>query len=137
MTTKMTEQVPEPAVAGTGTKMAIARLNARHADKIAWGEYVAVKIALHKLTVHSREVRDELYERGLCVDGEPEFWLGAVFRNLKDKGILIKTGLTYKYASEKRNIHERTVSLWEINPKADISPYRIEPTLPPPADPQP
>jgi hypothetical protein len=36
---------------------------------------------------------------------------------LRDGGVLTKTGNRYKYSDEERNIHEREVALWEINPE--------------------
>lgn len=120
--------IEEQTPAGTGTKTAIAALNAKYPAMVQWGMHYAVKIALRKLTVHSREVWDEML-RDKVITGEGRaFWLGAVFRNLKDQNILRKTMHTHKYSDESRGIHERTVYLWELNEKADLTPYRIAPT---------
>ena len=114
--------------AGTGTKKAMAALSQKYPLVIQWAMHYAVKIALRKLTVHSREVWDELLKDDI-IDGRGKaFWLGAVFRTLKDAGVLVKTGLRYKYSDEARNIHEREVALWQLNEKADLTPYRIAPT---------
>ena len=114
--------------AGTGTREAMTQLKKNHPLKIQWGMHYAVKIALKKRTVHSREVWDALLADGIIKGDSKAFWLGAVFRELKDESILRKTGHSYTYSDEARNIHERTVSLWEINEKADLTPYRTEPT---------
>lgn len=114
-------------VAGTGTKKAMERLRLSHPLKIRWGCFYAVKIAMRKLTVHSREVWDAMLADGI-IDGDGKaFWLGAVFRELKDAGVLVKTGNRYKYSDESRNIHEREVALWQLNEKADLTPYRVAP----------
>jgi hypothetical protein len=113
--------------AGTGTRAAMERLQATKPLHIQWGMHYAVKIALRKLTVHSREVWDALIADGIITGEGRAHWLGAVFRELRDGGVLTKTGNRYKYSDEERNIHEREVALWEINPKADLTPYRLEP----------
>jgi len=114
-----------------GTEQAMERLNLSHAERIAWGEYLAVKIAKANLTVHSRMLRDALVKEGIIPDPNPdkEFWLGAVFNNLKAKGVLEKNG-TAKYGDAKRNVHERTIATWQLVAKADLSPYREPPAKP-------
>lgn len=114
--------------AGTGTKTAMAELKRAHPLRIQWGMHYAVKIALRKLTVHSREVWEALLADQIITEDGKAFWLGAVFRELKDAGILVKTGNRYKYSDEKRNIHEREIALWQLNDQADLTPYRIAPT---------
>ena len=118
------KEIPQ---AGTGTKEAMVRLKSNHALKIEWGMYYAVKLAMKKLTVHSREVRDAMFNDGIISGDGREFWLGAIFKELKDADVLRKTGHSYKYSDEERGIHERTIALWELNPKADLTAYRIEP----------
>lgn len=118
----------EEKKAGDGTREAMVRLKASKPLHIQWGMHYAVKIAMRKLTVHSREVWDEMAKDGVLPAHGSAFWLGAVFRELKDLGILVKTGLRYKYSDETRNIHEREVHLWQLNDKADLTPYRIAPT---------
>lgn len=113
---------------GTGTNQAIATLVATKPLLIQWGQHIAVQLALKKRTVHSREVWDELRRAGIITEEGKAFWLGAVFRELKDAGVLKKTGHTYSYSDEARGIHERTVALWELNEEADLTEYRVAPT---------
>lgn len=117
----------EEKKAGDGTREAMVRLKASKPLHIQWGMHYAVKIAMRKLTVHSREVWDEMAKDEVLPKQGSAFWLGAVFRELKDLGVLVKTGLRYKYSDETRNIHEREVHLWQLNDKADLTPYRIAP----------
>lgn len=113
--------------AGTGTRRAMDDLKARYPVHVAWGMHYAVKIALRKLTVHSQEVLDELIRDGIITGEGKVFWLGAVFRELKEKGVLLKTIHQHKYANEARNVHERLIFLWQINDKADLTDYRLPP----------
>ena len=113
--------------AGTGTREAMELLRTTKSLAIQWGMHYAVKIALRKLTVHSREVWDEMERDGVLPTHGKAFWLGAVFRELKDAGVLVKTGHCFKYSDEARNIHERTIPLWQLNEKADLTPYRQPP----------
>lgn len=115
-----------------GTNKAMAHLRYSHAYKIAYGKYVAVRIALKKLTVHSRDVRDAMFAEGVIDGAEAEFWLGTVFKDLRDEGILKWTGQMYKYTDADRNIHERSVKLWEYVEKADVKAYLEAPPKPTP-----
>jgi len=112
----------------SGTEQAMAQLNGVHAVKIAWGEYLAVKLAKKHLSVHSRALREAMVKEGIIPEDNPgkEFWLGAVFRNLRDKGIMEKNG-TYKYGDKERNTHERTISIWQLKAGADLTPYAVAP----------
>ena len=123
--------VSEPARGGTGTNQAVAALVATRPLHVQWGMHVAVKLAMKKRTVHSREVWDELLRDGIITEEGKAFWLGAVFRELKDVGVLKKTGHTYSYSDEARGIHERTVALWELVEDADLTEYRVAPTRKP------
>jgi hypothetical protein len=113
--------------AGTGTKEAMATLKATRPLHIEWGMYFAVKIALRKRTVHSREVWEAMLAEKIINGDGKAFWLGAVFKELKEKNILKKTGHMHTYSDESRGIHERTVALWELNDMADLTPYRTPP----------
>ncbi len=117
----------QPPVAGSGTKEAMSLLKETKGLAIQWGMHYAVKIAMRKLTVHSREVWEEMARDGVLPSYGKAFWLGSVFRELKSAGVLVKTGHFFKYSDEARNIHERTVPLWELNDKADLTPYRVPP----------
>lgn len=117
----------DTAPAGTGTKEAMALLKGTKPNHIAWGAHYAVKIALRKRTVHSQEVFAEMLADKIITGEGKAFWLGAVFRELKDAGVLRKTLHTYSYSNEARNTHERTVALWELNEAADLTPYRTAP----------
>ena len=113
--------------AGTGTQEAMGVLKETKGLAIRWGMYYAVKIAMRKLTVHSRDVWDAMDRDGVLPTHGKAFWLGAVFRELKDAGVLVKTGHFFKYSDEARNIHEQTVPLWQLNEKADLTNYRQPP----------
>lgn len=93
----------------TGEAMDV--LTAKHHYLIMMARYVAVVIALARGTVHSRQVRWVLYQLGIIVGDEHEFWLGTVFRDPK---VFKWTRDWYSHSSTSRNIHERTVKVWEI-----------------------
>lgn len=123
---KMSDQ-PDPHA---GTNQAMAHLRFSHAYKIAYGKYVAVRIALKKLTVHSRDVRDAMFAEGIIDGAEKEFWLGTVFKDLRDEGVLKWTGQMHKYTDAERGIHERTIKLWEYVEKAEVAKYLEPPPKP-------
>ena len=95
-----------------------------HPNEIAWGCHIAVQIAKRTLTAHSRMVRAEMDRRALVSDvSGPEFWMGAVFKTLKDAGILKETGQRFKYSDSSRGIHEREVKIWALVENADTTKY--------------
>ena len=111
-----------------GTNVALAKLEAEHPIKIAWGCYLAVQFAKKNLTVHSREVRTALEARNIVgMNTGPEHWLGAVFKRLKKDNVLKETGQKYKYSDAARGIHEREVKSWALVENADTSKYDKEP----------
>lgn len=86
-------------------------LEAYRSKLIARGREVAIEIAKKRGTVHSRQVRQRLDKEGLLVNPlVGEFWLGMVFRSNDFKW----TGDYYHYSDSSRNIHERTVKVWEL-----------------------
>lgn len=103
-----------------GTEGAMKLLNATHADKIAWASHLAVKLAKANLSVHSRMVRAEMVKEGIIPEtgGGKEFWLGAVFANLRDEGVLEKAGFI-SYGDASRNIHERQIAVWKLTKNHD------------------
>lgn len=119
---------PQPAYPSDdpreGTREALKKVEARHGEQVRWACYAAVEIAKRKLTVHSREVRDALVQKGLLDEtAGPEHWLGAAMHRLNKEGILEKSGHTYKYTDASRGIHERTVTVWQLREGADTSRY--------------
>jgi len=93
----------------TGEAMDV--LTAKHHREIQLARHVAAVIALARGTVHSRQVRWVLYQLGLITGNEHEFWIGAVFRDPK---VFHWTENYYSHSSASRNIHERTVKVWEL-----------------------
>ena len=125
-TERMSPQPPYPHSADPreGTKKAMQQLEAKYPDQIGQACRVAVKIAKRKLTVHSREVREEMERQGLVgPDTGAEFWLGPVFGRLVREKILSKTGQKYKYSDPARGIHEREVTIWQLVDGADTKEY--------------
>lgn len=122
VTTNVVTYVIPPSLTDT----AMRKLLEKHNDKILWGCYYAVQIALKKDTVHSREVRDRMFKEGLIGEGK-EFWLGTVFHTLKEDGVLKHDGHWYKYSDPERGIHERTVKIWCLDRKAVLLPKYLEP----------
>lgn len=123
----MTDEKEIPP-AGTGTRTAMQTLKNTRPLEIQWGCFYAVKIALKKRTVHSRDVWDAMLADGIIKGYGKAFWLGTVFKTLKTEGVLTKTLHSYTYSDEARGIHERTIPLWELNEKADLTAYRTAPT---------
>jgi len=123
---RMTPQPPYPHSADPreGTKKAMQQLEAKYPEQIVNACRVAVKIAKRKLTVHSREVREEMERQGLVgPDTGAEFWLGAAMGRLVREKILSKTGQKYKYSDASRGIHEREVQIWQLVDGADTKEY--------------
>lgn len=107
-----------------GTRVAMKKLEASHPKHIAWGCYAAIKIAKKRMTVHSRDTWDELGRLGIVdASSGAAFWLGAVFKRLKDEGLLKETGQKYKYSDASRGIHEREVKIWALVEGADTKAY--------------
>ncbi len=117
----------KPRTGNTKEAMQLLMSNPRTAKLIAWGCHIAVLLALKSRTVHSRAVRDEMDRRGLLTKEDKEFWLGPVFKKLKTEKILTWTGHMFTYSDEERNVHERTIKLWELNEDADLTVYRTPP----------
>lgn len=117
--------------ARSGTEKAMNLLNATQADKIAWGEYLAVRIAKRGLSVHSRSLREELVKEKIIPEesAQKEYWLGAVFNNLRNEGVIEKNG-TFKYSDPSRNIHERTVTIWQLTRSANLERFKEAPKRP-------
>lgn len=108
----------------TEEAMAVLRSNDQKAYFIAYARWIAVQICQAQGTVHSRLVRDEMEKRGCFIGYHgKDFWLGAVFRD----GPFLPTGLRFKYTDGARNIHDREVRVWQLDPQA---PAVVEPTLP-------
>lgn len=111
-----------------GTKQALQKLEAKHPKQIDWACHIAIGIALKNLTVHSREVREEMQRRELVgPDTGSEFWLGAAMNKLARLGLIKSTGQSYKYTDSSRGIHERKVTIWALVDGADTSYYEEEP----------
>lgn len=128
---------PQPAFPTSGnphegTRVAMKKLQSSHPTEIAWGCHVAIKIAKRRLTVHSRDVWDELGRMGIVsASSGSAFWLGAVFDELKRAGLLKPTGQTLTYSDASRGIHERTIKIWGLTEDADTSAYDKEPATRP------
>jgi hypothetical protein len=122
---------PQPAYPTTptddpreGTREAMKTLETRYPDEIRHACQIAVEIARRKLTVHSREVREEMERRKLIgADTGNEYWLGAAMNRLAREKILERTGHTYKYTDAARGVHERTVTIWQLREGADTTAY--------------
>lgn len=124
----MTDEKPPIRLATDGTKEAMAKLLVKHSDKIAWGCYYAIQIVIKKASVHSREVRERMFNEGLIGEGK-EHWLGTVFHKLKEEKVLEWNGHTYTYSDRERNINERTVKCWELVENSNYHAYLERPTL--------
>lgn len=113
------------------TENVMGHLNATYSQKIAWGEYLAVRLAKKNITVHSRALREELVKEKIIPEesGQKEFWLGAVFNNLRNEGVLEKNG-TFKYSDKARNIHERTITSWQLTRTAKLDRFKEAPKRP-------
>ena len=110
-----------------GTRVALKKLESQYPGHVAWACHLAVMRAKERLTVHSRDVRDEMERRGMLKPHEPEFWLGAAFNRLKRDLILKPTGQNMTYSDASRGIHERTIKIWGLVEHAPTGPYEIEP----------
>lgn len=125
---------PQPAFPTSGdphegTRVAMKALEGEYPVHIAWACHIAVQLAKRRLTVHSREVRDEMERQGLVgPDTGREFWLGAAFNRLaKAKPPILEKKGTHKYSDASRGIHERTVSVWALIEGADTAQYDVPP----------
>lgn len=92
------------------TDEAMKLLRKRRLDQIMKARAMAVDICERVGSVSSREVRKAMAAAGELMDNEPEFWLGAVFRHERFQW----TGRYFTYSDRARNIHERTVKVWEL-----------------------
>lgn len=107
-----------------GTKAAMKHLEAQHPERVMQASRIAIAQARKNLTTHSRSVRKEMEEKGLVgTDTGSEYWLGAVFAKLAREKVLEKSGHTFKYSDSSRDIHERTVTVWQLVDGADTSAY--------------
>lgn len=112
-----------------GTREAIEQLKARHPKHIAWGLHLAMKMAKKNNTVHSRELLLEMIRLKKCDPNMSAHFIGAVFKTLRDEGLLKWTGHYYKYSDAERNIHDREIKLWCLNiPETQVTAYDEEPS---------
>lgn len=95
------------------TEEAMDVLNSYRKYLIEYGRYVATLICQEQGAVHSRDVRQALAGLGLLDDPNlNDYWLGAVF----NKSLFRWTGGFHVYSDPARNIHERTIKLWNLPP---------------------
>lgn len=92
------------------TDEAMKLLRKRRLEQIMKARELAVEICERVGSVSSREVRKAMAAAGELDNDEHEFWLGAVFRHERFQW----TGRYYTYRDSARNIHERTVKVWEL-----------------------
>lgn len=128
---------PQPALPSSGdphegTRVAMKKLESQHPIHIQWGCFLAVSIAKRRMTVHSRDVWEEMLRRGLVEPNSPSpHWMGAVFHRLKNEKVLTSTGQYFKYSDTARDNHERKITIWALVEGADTSAYAAEPAQKP------
>ena len=105
------------------TKEAMEVLRQFRSRQIARAGVIAREIARKEGTVHSRLVRAQMKAEGLVSDpkngalvpkGKREYWLGAIFRH-RD---FVWTGEWASYHNVVRNIHERSIKVWQLSDEA-------------------
>jgi hypothetical protein len=115
-----------------GTRVAMKKLESQHPLMIQWGCHVAVVIAKRRMTVHSRDVWEEMLRQKLVEPhSPPPHWMGAVFHHLKNEKILTSTGQTFKYSDASRDNHERKITIWALVENANTGSYDAPPAQKP------
>lgn len=129
------ERPEEFPPAGEGSKKAMQKLRAKYPNEIRLGKYFVVQHALANRTVHSRNLWEILLARKFVnKKSESPHWMGTVFSDLRDEGILEKTSEYHSYSDPARNINERTVAVWQLRKDVDeikLKEYREEPAITP------